>query len=306
MSNNRTVEETLNDHWVDRYEELRRTNNMTDSITQLASEIKASELSKPAADEWEKEFKIFWKKRFSQLLDKQEVIDWIKENLLSQPDFSTITGWKEKEVMKTFERMKSDYNRLEELEKQIGEVPEGSHPDERKPRAETWLKERTNWQCEVEALREKIKEQELIIYGLEEGCDEWKLKCTDLLSQLKPVDDENVKNLQRIRNYFGEHDKTTFEHWAYTFLNNFINKSKPFCIQDNRVNIMTTFYERMIAEKTELDERRMRLFEFLNSENRNVDAAQWTLLRVQECAMRIYSECLAERLALLKSVEEAV
>lgn len=39
------------------------------------------------------------------------------------------------------------------LEKLIGEPPEGSHPDEWKPRAETWHQERQNWSDEVLALR---------------------------------------------------------------------------------------------------------------------------------------------------------
>jgi hypothetical protein len=42
------------------------------------------------------------------------------------------------------------------LEDQIGYLPDGVHPDERKPRAETWLRERENWQAEVEALRKEL------------------------------------------------------------------------------------------------------------------------------------------------------
>lgn len=29
---------------------------------------------------------------------------------------------------------------------------------------------------------------------------------------------EEAKDLKRIRNYFGQHDKTSFEHWAYAYL----------------------------------------------------------------------------------------
>lgn len=39
------------------------------------------------------------------------------------------------------------------LDQQIGKLAEGVHPDERLPRAETWLAERANWQTEVEQLR---------------------------------------------------------------------------------------------------------------------------------------------------------
>ncbi len=33
---------------------------------------------------------------------------------------------------------------------------------------------------------------------------------------------EEVKALKRVRNYFGEHDKTLFEHWAYSYLDNIL------------------------------------------------------------------------------------
>ena len=35
---------------------------------------------------------------------------------------------------------------------------------------------------------------------------------------------EEVKDLKRIRNYFGEHDKTIFEHWAYSYLDNILKR----------------------------------------------------------------------------------
>jgi septal ring factor EnvC (AmiA/AmiB activator) len=66
----------------------------------------------------------------------------------------------------------------------IGQVEEGMHQDEALPRAESFLKERANWQSEVEALREKIREQELIIQGMEEGAEEWRMKCSDLEHQI--------------------------------------------------------------------------------------------------------------------------
>lgn len=46
--------------------------------------------------------------------------------------------------------------RIEELESLIGQPPEGSHPDEWKPRAETWHQERLNWEQEVKRLRDEI------------------------------------------------------------------------------------------------------------------------------------------------------
>lgn len=35
---------------------------------------------------------------------------------------------------------------------------------------------------------------------------------------------EEVKDLKRIRNYFGEHDKTLFEHCAYSYLDNVLKR----------------------------------------------------------------------------------
>ncbi len=49
--------------------------------------------------------------------------------------------------------------------------------------------------------------------------------------------DIDMKKLTLVRNYFGEHDKTQFEHWAYSFLDEII-KSKdvkalcPMCNHD--------------------------------------------------------------------------
>ena len=40
-----------------------------------------------------------------------------------------------------------------DIETLIGQPPEGSHPDEWKPRAETWHQERLNWEAEVGQLR---------------------------------------------------------------------------------------------------------------------------------------------------------
>ncbi|MHB8871653.1 MAG: hypothetical protein ACYC5G_04325 [Candidatus Doudnabacteria bacterium] len=35
---------------------------------------------------------------------------------------------------------------------------------------------------------------------------------------------DTITELKRIRNYFGEHDKTQFEHFAYSFLDNHIKE----------------------------------------------------------------------------------
>ena len=35
---------------------------------------------------------------------------------------------------------------------------------------------------------------------------------------------EEVKDIKRIRNYFGEHDRTLFEHWAYSYLDNILKR----------------------------------------------------------------------------------
>ena len=36
---------------------------------------------------------------------------------------------------------------------------------------------------------------------------------------------DKQKDILKIRNYFGEHDKTPFEHWAYTFLDELAKES---------------------------------------------------------------------------------
>lgn len=49
---------------------------------------------------------------------------------------------------------------VRDLNDQIGYLPDGVHPDERNPRAATWLAERANWQSELAQLRERVKELE--------------------------------------------------------------------------------------------------------------------------------------------------
>jgi hypothetical protein len=53
-------------------------------------------------------------------------------------------------VVQVYVVAKDDYQDLQRL---IGQPPEGSHPDEWKPRGATWHQERLNWQAEVERLR---------------------------------------------------------------------------------------------------------------------------------------------------------
>ena len=59
--------------------------------------------------------------------------------------------------MQAVEHMAAEYAtiraRVAELEAERGTLPDGAHPDEAKPRAETWLAERANWTAEVERIR---------------------------------------------------------------------------------------------------------------------------------------------------------
>ena len=64
---------------------------------------------------------------------------------------------------------------------------------------------------------------------------------------------------------------------------------------------MSSFYDRLLAEKTELDERREKLVAFLESEKVNeIEPFQVSLLNIQSQAMLTYSQVLAERIAWLK------
>lgn len=62
---------------------------------------------------------------------------------------------------------------------------------------------------------------------------------------------------------------------------------------------MSTFKERLLTEKAELDEKRSKLEAF-----QKIEPVQMTLLNIQAQAMLTYSQCLTERLAWLK--EEVV
>jgi hypothetical protein len=47
----------------------------------------------------------------------------------------------------------------------------------------------------------------------------------DTINKLNLTEQE-VKDLKLIKNYFGTHDRTTFEHFAYAFLKQLIEKIK--------------------------------------------------------------------------------
>lgn len=64
---------------------------------------------------------------------------------------------------------------------------------------------------------------------------------------------------------------------------------------------MSTFKERLVDEKTQLDEKIEKLEAFNLSENfQKIEAVQMSLLNAQLFAMKTYSQILLERLAWLK------
>jgi hypothetical protein len=64
---------------------------------------------------------------------------------------------------------------------------------------------------------------------------------------------------------------------------------------------MSTFKERLFAEKSELDEKRTKLEAFQNSESfQKIDPVQMSLLNIQAQSMATYSQCLLERIAWLE------
>lgn len=67
---------------------------------------------------------------------------------------------------------------------------------------------------------------------------------------------------------------------------------------------MSTFKERLTAEKAELSEKLEKLRAFIASEKfKEIDPVQMTLLNIQMKAMETYSQCLLERIVRL-DVEE--
>lgn len=64
---------------------------------------------------------------------------------------------------------------------------------------------------------------------------------------------------------------------------------------------MSTFKERLIIEKTELNEKLEKLNTFILSEKfKEIDNVQMTLLNIQVKAMETYSQCLLERIVRLE------
>lgn len=71
---------------------------------------------------------------------------------------------------------------------------------------------------------------------------------------------------------------------------------------------MSTFIDRLVAEKTELDEKLIKLSTFITEcppQFENLSAEQRGLLIIQECTMRAYSAILEARLLLIHNQEES-
>ena len=43
------------------------------------------------------------------------------------------------------------------------------------------------------------------------------------MSKKLQITENQIRDLRQVRNYFGENDKTAFEHKAYSVINNIIN-----------------------------------------------------------------------------------
>lgn len=70
---------------------------------------------------------------------------------------------------------------------------------------------------------------------------------------------------------------------------------------------MSTFKERLLEEKSQVDERGNKLDSFIKSENfATIDPVQQSLLRVQLQSMATYGQCLRERIFWLEKEEAAV
>ena len=67
---------------------------------------------------------------------------------------------------------------------------------------------------------------------------------------------------------------------------------------------MSTFIDRLLAEETELNERKFKLQNFVESEGfKGIDREQQALLKIQLSAMTTYSECLNQRLIQINNKE---
>ena len=68
-----------------------------------------------------------------------------------------------------------------------------------------------------------------------------------------------------------------------------------------------TFKDRLLTEKSELDEKRGKLDAFQNSDAfKDIEPFQMSLLNIQAQAMATYSQCLLERIAWLEKQATAV
>jgi len=66
-------------------------------------------------------------------------------------------------------------------------------------------------------------------------------------------------------------------------------------------SVSSSFQERVIAEKSELDEKRRKLLEFFITDTfRSLDQAEKDRLRSQHSVMGVYSEILLQRIAAFK------
>jgi len=64
---------------------------------------------------------------------------------------------------------------------------------------------------------------------------------------------------------------------------------------------MSTFQERLIIEKNELNEKYEKLTQFINSKLfQEIESVQQSLLQVQASAMFTYAKCLSERIFWLE------
>lgn len=67
---------------------------------------------------------------------------------------------------------------------------------------------------------------------------------------------------------------------------------------------MSSFIDRLLAEETELNERKAKLGTFIENEAfKNIDKEQQSLLKIQFNAMATYSECLNQRIIQINNKE---
>ena len=66
---------------------------------------------------------------------------------------------------------------------------------------------------------------------------------------------------------------------------------------------MSTFKDRLLTEKAELDEKRSRLEKFQTTDEfQTIEPFQISLLNIQAQSMATYSQCLLERITWLETV----